>query len=437
MGRRVLLVAALFAVSVAARADTGAGDLTPEARLVVDAWLAAQNGGDFAAYDKLYARKLTGVRRSGARSVSLDRAGWMRDRRRMFQKPMKVSASDVKIAGTPASARVTFTQEWESGSYHDRGPKQLVIVREEGAARIAREEMIASLKAASAEVAEDAFAFVLGRYAILDDSPDEAWASGAARIDDEADPMITSKRAVGLPPALAALVNRKMVVQSPGAANCTATVKELRIVGAVVPHFSTRQEWRDEDRGARRRADEAWALSGKYLGALLDGCTTSEAAFARGADRGALPLVLPQKADDALRATAVVALRKLPAWRALQKEYVAQNGKARWDEKAADADVDVDRWDLPGQPLVTVSAHAFDGCAGFGGEVFAVYALRGGALTLVAEPDALRPAAALMLDGAPVFFGTQSWSDFGTGLQLVPVHGPPRKLGIPYLDCPC
>src|SRR3954463_13399613 len=143
MGRRLCLLAALAACT-AARADTGAGDLTPEARTLVDAWLAAQNKGDFAAYEELYAQKFTGVRRSGARMVSLDRAGWMSDRKRMFAKPMKVSASDLKVAGTPASARVTFAQEWESGTYHDRGPKQLVIVREAGGARIAREEMMAS-----------------------------------------------------------------------------------------------------------------------------------------------------------------------------------------------------------------------------------------------------------------------------------------------------
>ena len=42
-----------------------------------------------------------------------------------------------------------------------------------------------------------------------------------------------------------------------------------------------------------------------------------------------------------------------------------------------------------------------------------------------------------MLDGVPNFFGTQSWSDFGTGLQLVPVKGEVRKISVPYLDCPC
>src|SRR6476646_8105289 len=96
--RRLVLVAVLFACTTT-RGDTGAGDLAPEARTLVDAWLAAQNKGDFAAYEKLYAKKLTGVRRSGSRTVQLDRAGWMRDRQRMFQKPMKVSASELKVAG--------------------------------------------------------------------------------------------------------------------------------------------------------------------------------------------------------------------------------------------------------------------------------------------------------------------------------------------------
>src|SRR5262249_27020631 len=81
---RLIAVAVLVALGGLARADTAGADLSPEVRALVDAWLAAQNRGDFAAYEKLYAQKFTGVRRSGTRTVSLDRAGWMRDRKRMF-----------------------------------------------------------------------------------------------------------------------------------------------------------------------------------------------------------------------------------------------------------------------------------------------------------------------------------------------------------------
>ncbi len=435
--RVVATALALSLFALAARADTGAGDLQPETRALLDAWLAAQNRGDFAAYEKLYAHKLTGVRRSGPRTVSLDRAGWMRDRQRMFQKPMKVTASEIRIVGTPASARVTFTQEWESGSYHDRGPKQLVVVREEGAARIAREEMLSSEKSAPASVTEAAFVLVIGRYAILDPDNGEQWATGATRIDDESEPLITSRRATGVPPELAAFVGKKLIVQSPGAASCTATVKELRVVGLVVPHVGMREDWREQHRSARQRADEAWELSAKVLGATLDGCTPTAPAFARAADLPPLPLVLPA-AESRLRAAAIAGLRKLPSWRALQKAYVEQGHKGKWDVGATGAKVEVQRWELPDGPLVTVSAHGQAGCADFGGELFAVFRPKpDGSLAFVAEPTPLRPAAALLIDGAPAFFGTQSWTDFATAVQLVPVRGEPRKLSVPYLDCPC
>ena len=47
---------------------------------VIDAWLAAQNGGDFAAYQALYADKMEGVKRVGPRTWRFDRKGWLADR---------------------------------------------------------------------------------------------------------------------------------------------------------------------------------------------------------------------------------------------------------------------------------------------------------------------------------------------------------------------
>jgi ketosteroid isomerase-like protein len=437
---RLALVAGALVLAAAAHADTGAGDLGPEARALVDGWLAAQNQGDFAAYDKLYAKKMTGVRRSGPRTVSLDRAGWMKDRQRMFQKPMKVTASDVRIAATPAAARVTFTQEWESGTYHDRGPKQLVVVREDGAVRIAREEMLASTRAPAAaqSAAVTPAAFIIGSYAIIADNIEEGYGTGAPRIDDDGDPVISSRRAVGLPPELAGFAGRTLVVYSPGSAPCNAKVKDVRMLSVVVPHFGTRQEW--HDKSERERAAEAWSIGGIMVGARLEGCTIGDAAFARSAELPPLSLVAPAT-EAALRARAIAQLRALPSWRALQKEWVGEHhGKGRWDERAPDAEIEVQRWELP-QPLVTVSAHAFDGCAGFGGEVFAVFEVHGDALKLIGEPGAMRPGAALMLDGTPTFFGGPGWSDYGTGAQLVPADprrgGDARKLAFPYLDCPC
>lgn len=430
-----LALAVALALAATARADTGAGDLMPEARAVVDKWLAAQNGGDFAAYEKLYARKFTGVRRSGAREVSLDRTGWMRDRQRMFQKPMKVAATDVRVAATPATARVLLTQEWESGSYHDRGPKQLVIVREDGAARIAREEMLSSATAptGAAMAAAAELAFVVGGYAIVSASADERWSTGAPRLDDEGDPVLTSKRAIDLPPELAAWKGRKLALYSPTGAYCTATVRELRVVSLVIPHFGMREEWKDEHKSARDKAGDAWSMGGTMVGAALDGCDSKRATFARAADLPSLTIVAGVR-DAGKRAAAIAAMRALPSWKTLQKSWLAEGGKGAWDQKAPDAEVIVERWDLP-TPIVTVSAHAFAGCAGFGGELFAV--LDAATMRPLGEPGALRPEAALMLDGAPAFVGAQSWSDFGVARQLIPLGRQARKIEVPYLDCPC
>jgi ketosteroid isomerase-like protein len=437
---RLAIILTALGLCLVARADTGAGDLAPEARTLVADWLAAQNRGDFATYEKLYARKLTGVRRSGPRTVQLDRAGWMRDRQRMFQKPMKVAAEDVRIAATPASARVTFTQDWQSGSYHDRGPKQLVIVREDGAPRIAREEMLASEPAsaagAGAGTTAERLAFLVGKYAIVDEHVEPAWATGAARLDDDGDPVITSKRATGLPPALARWVGRKLAVYTAGDPTCTATVRELRVVSLVVPHFGTRQDWRDQKKSPREQATEAWDLGGTpMLGALLDGsCDLQQAAFARAAELPAPKLIVPVD-DDSVRAAALQALRALPSWRALQKTWAGQGGKGRWDEKAPGAEISVQRWDLP-TPIITINAQASEGCDGFSADLFAVFERSAdGKLTFRGEPSPLHPTVGLMLDGVPTLVGRTA--DFGVARHLWPVGGAVRKLEVPYLDCPC
>jgi ketosteroid isomerase-like protein len=132
----------------AASGDAAApGDRAPaeaEVRALLDRWMVAQNRGDFDAYAVLYAAGFTGVRRSGASKVDLDRAAWLRDRKRMFDRPVAVTVDQVSVAADGDAARIDFVQTWTSGSYSDRGPKRMRVVREEGGLRIAREEMLES-----------------------------------------------------------------------------------------------------------------------------------------------------------------------------------------------------------------------------------------------------------------------------------------------------
>ncbi len=141
--RRALLVAVALAGAAHADTSSGIGD-DAAMRALVDKWLDAQNRGDFAAYRALYAAGFHGVRRSGGRTVVLDRDAWLRDRERMFKKPMKVTAADLQVARAGGVARASFVQQWASGSYADRGRKEIDAVTVGGALLIAREELLAS-----------------------------------------------------------------------------------------------------------------------------------------------------------------------------------------------------------------------------------------------------------------------------------------------------
>lgn len=137
---RLLVALLLLGHAALARAEVSAA----AAQALLGAWLRAQNQGDFAAYQALYASDFRGVRRSGKQAVPLDREGWLKDRARMFRKPMKVSASAPQVSREGAAVVLLFEQTWASGTYRDVGQKRLVVVEEGGAARIGREELLAS-----------------------------------------------------------------------------------------------------------------------------------------------------------------------------------------------------------------------------------------------------------------------------------------------------
>lgn len=123
-----------------------------DAEALLAAWLAAQNQGDLAGYQKLYGERFTGVRRSGARVRRFDRAGWMADRGRMFGKPMVVAADALVVLARGSQTHLFFTQSFEQGSYKDTGRKWMALERAgDGRLLIAREEMLDSTLVARQE----------------------------------------------------------------------------------------------------------------------------------------------------------------------------------------------------------------------------------------------------------------------------------------------
>ena len=115
-----------------------------DAEALLAAWLAAQNTGDLAGYQKLYDDRFTGVRRSGAKVRRFDRAGWMADRGRMFEKAMVVASSELSVMSHGAQTHLFFTQTFEQGSYKDTGRKWMALERSRQGMRIVREEMLDS-----------------------------------------------------------------------------------------------------------------------------------------------------------------------------------------------------------------------------------------------------------------------------------------------------
>src|SRR5689334_18807496 len=81
-----------------------------DARALLDQWQAAQNSGDFASYERLYAARSYGEKRAGSRLSKFDREGWLADRKRMFERPMKVGVSDLQIKSSAGSTLLTFEQ---------------------------------------------------------------------------------------------------------------------------------------------------------------------------------------------------------------------------------------------------------------------------------------------------------------------------------------
>ena len=429
-------VALVLAAGVGARADTGAGNLGPEAKLLVDAWLAAQNKGDFAAFEKLCAAKFTGVRRwARARCRSIAKAGGrprphvpkadegerQRRRRSAPHRPRRASRS------CRSSSRAAITTA---------GRKQLVVVREAGVARIAQEEMIASEKSGATSPAAGSFALVIGKYAILDPDAGDEFATGAARVDDDGNPLVTSKRASGLPPELAAYAGKKLIVQSAGAEPCTATVKEVRVVGVVVPHLARART------GATRR--RARASRRKRRGASPPRCSAPCSTVARPRSRPSparrrpgIELVARRKNDPARggdRGAAQPAVVARAAEGVRERRRQGQMGRhrqrRRGRRRALGAAWKAARhrqrarlrwlWRLWRRglrrlrPQARRHAHPRRRAAG-------------------AAPDGARSSSTV----SPPSSAPSRWTDFGTALQIVPLKGEARKIEVPYLDCPC
>jgi ketosteroid isomerase-like protein len=279
--------------------------------VLISKWQAAQNAGDFESYQALYADPFSGLRRSGTRVHVFDRAGWMKDRQRMFRKPQRVSVTAIEIGATsPEQATVRFTQQWSSGAYRDQGKKELSLRATAAGLRIAREELLASEVLFSE--ADGKFIHLVDESVVLVKGAPESWGEG----EPQASP-IAAKRDRGgevefghnvettykrllvdrLPERLRSWTGRRLRLFGLPGQLCEATVGEMALASALDWDRvdESLQVFGPEEHPSDRRLRKGMWRQGKKL--LLGKLTAksgkcADALFARAAELP-VPKIVP------------------------------------------------------------------------------------------------------------------------------------------------
>jgi Domain of unknown function (DUF4440) len=399
------------------------------------AWEQAQDAGDYERYAALYGARFTGVRRSGPRTRSFDRAGWLADRKRMFAKPMQVDFSVTSSSSAGSSPMVLGEQHFKSGSYEDRGPKRLVLTREADGYRIVREEMLSSELAPPPTIAAR---FVVQAsegpaLVLLARAPSEAPQAAPRGVYPGYTSVVLYDAESGALPSEARLFEGAPSVRVVSAEGvCTARVLGLRRALVLLPHFGTVSGWRgeDPDRPAKpspaelqREIEELgpaafWALE-------LDGACTGVGT--RVAVPDATQVAMAQR-DEPTGEGAVALKKAFAALPALQKV-------AAEEREAALASLTLVRHRLGAHTLATVATASECSAPIF----HATYSLTPAPrLENGAEGglESVAFAADLNGDGEPELVGT---SAIGIGELFVTDRAGKAllTLSLPSLDCPC
>ncbi len=431
---------------------------------LLETWVKAQNAGDFETYASLYAERFHGTKRSGTRSRTFQRRAWLRDRKRMFGKAMQVEATEPEVLATAGTARLLFEQSWASGRYKDIGPKQLVVVRERGELKIAREEMLQSVvdnsgPKASAIGAEH-FGFVVqdgGFYLVLNTRPKRDWADGKRLrlLQAGSYASVTSPAKLDkIPATLTAWRGRKVALYGPQGEVCRGQAVALAIMARVRPHFGTVQYWRgdlDAKPDGATVAREAWRLgdTGRLLVARLlpmPGHDCRAATWGRSAEETPPKVAAPIAMEPIVAARAMAELKKLKGFELVQQAFVAEVPLPRaltWDAiKGASVKVTMLGTTDASARFVSVAISAGDGCGDFQGDFWAIWRVVGEGktarlqlLTDDTAPGRLfvpRSASDMDADGRYEFLGSDAL------LQPAgPILRHTESIEVPSLDCPC
>lgn len=423
-----------------------------EVRAVIASWLAAQNSGDFAAYQALYAEKMEGVKRVASRTWRYDRKGWLADRQRMFARPMKVEASALTVTSLGPSATVELEQRFTQGKFSDRGPKRLIVVKEGSALRIAREEMLRSeLEGGAAAASSSEAVYLIGlvegqRYVYLAQEGVSAdWGTGPLEGPLGDDPMLALRDAGKAPAKLAAWRGREVKAYASDGTSCQARVDTLSLIGGGTPHFGVVQAWNGDrsmsDDGhvytPAERAESVFAMGGPYLVGELE--VEGSCAPVVVLDGEQAPVFYaPHEPELSERDLALKAYRALPEYKALQKEWKSDwGGKGEWAKDAA-----VREYEGGGKRFVAVST-SIESCGEFSADLSVLFEERGGKLVRLALRDAPKffPTALFDSDGDGQLEAVSAGAGFGSYETYLTTQdgelAPDKEVLYPFGDCGC
>jgi hypothetical protein len=416
----------------------------PDVTALLHRWIAAQNAGDFETYSTLYATRFDGIKRVGQRVHRFDRTSWLRDRKRMFAKSaMHVEALNPEMSVFPRLARVTFEQHWASDSFSDRGEKALIIVRENGALRIEREEMLSSNVSADSEPIEvDLRDFMQVErtrrdYVILAANADVAWGHGVPVLDSNEAQGLNAARIAVKREALPDRLKQQSAATAldlfgASGAVCHARSDELFLLRRFLVN-ETGAEFHDESIGtdkpsAREIAQAVWDAGAERTLLVaevvdVDGDCKS-ALWARASERASPTVFVASDADSALATRVTEQARKLRGYKKLQSAFIlfvkenyedAKDAPQRWEQEY-DPKPSIKVWRNGERMFVSYDLNV-GGCGDYLGAVWGLFELRDERLLLIAdsgvstldEDFTFKSVADIDGDGQIEVFGGASW----------------------------
>ena len=437
--------------------------LSTSARSLVKDWQRAQNEGDFKAYSRLYASRMTGVKRVGPRKFVYDRAGWLQDRERMFKKKMAVTLDDIEVMPSGRTVVVTMTQTWASGSFKDTGPKRLVLLmNEEGELQVSREEM---LESRLLEAREKVPALEVGGVGFAVHESQPKWMVFPLALESE---QVNHRKATSIrrgrsaavellpdamKPAWKELVGKPMRLVVGAGGTCEAKVARVVAIASAIPHFGQEQTWNGDpgfDEDARRLSDEQVAVElseiasdeGLYLGVELEG---ADDAACKGWSWGSSTATAPTYAmfetvkDGQTVRDVTQMFQALPGFELIQKDY--PDSSKKWASGEA---ITVRRAKLGEREFIYVGASVGTMCDDFLGEFWAIFEA-GSDYVLMTDGEnpgdfkKLKAVVAGQGDAGDVTFLGEG--TFFEDMAMIQSTGATWRVThwwrIPYYDCPC